>query len=219
LNKDGQHESIEYSQQQSEKDNQQDSDSVTTAESSTTNLLKEAQSTTGPLEDWMVDWLVFSHLTSDPGIQYLVRHDWSSTAVGPTHNWHPTLRQLYSTILSFEQPRAIYWGNDLCMLYNEAARFVVGEMHPEPLGNPLAKVWGASMCSHLTRILTSGTKRDKPLHNEGSEPVLFRNWFPESFFSDCLPLNPLLRRSFHWCLQRLYRSHDSCLVGESAESL
>jgi hypothetical protein len=209
LNKDSQQESTEYSRQQWEKDNQQDLDSVTTAESSTMNILQEAQGTTVLLEDWTVDWLMFPHLTSDPWIQFLVKHDWSSTAVGPMHNWDATLRQ----------PRAIYWGNDLCMLYNEAARFIVGEMHPEPLGNPLAKVWGASMCSHLTEMLTSGTKRAKLLHHKGSEPVLFRNGFSKNCFSDCLPANFLLGRSFHWCSRRLYRSHDSCLVGKPPESL
>lgn len=66
------------------------------------NILQEAQSTTGLPEDWTVDWLGFPHLTSDPWIQYLVRHDWSSTAVDPMHNWDPTLRQIYSTILSSE---------------------------------------------------------------------------------------------------------------------
>ncbi|KAG9664673.1 hypothetical protein KCV03_g9970, partial [Aureobasidium melanogenum] len=77
-------------------------DHVTTAEAKTMNILQEAQSTTGLPEDWTVDWLGFPHLTSDPWIQYLVRHDWSSTAVDPMHNWDPTLRQIYSTILSSE---------------------------------------------------------------------------------------------------------------------
>jgi hypothetical protein len=199
LNKDSQQESTEYSQQQSEKDNQQDLDSVTTAEPSTMDILRGAQDTTGLLGDRTLDWLMFPHLTSDPWIQHLVRHDWSSTVVGPMHGWDPTLRQIYSTILSSEQPRAIYWGNDLRMLYNEAARFVVGEVHPEPLGNPLAKVWGASMFSHLTGILTSGTKRGKLFHHRAIELVPVRDGFSENCFSDCLPANFLLERSFHWC--------------------
>jgi hypothetical protein len=95
-------------------------------------VLQEARGTTGLLEDWTVDWLSFPHLTSDSWIKFLVKHDWSSTAAGPMQTWHPTLRQLYSTILTSDIPRIVYWGNDLCMFYNEAARFVVGEMHPEP---------------------------------------------------------------------------------------
>lgn len=99
-------------------------------------------------------------------------------------DWHPTLRQLYSTILTSEVPRIIYWGNDLCMFYNEAARFVVGEMHPEPLGNHLAQVWGTPMWSHLNDMLISGIERGKPMHNKGTELMLFRNGFKESAFFD-----------------------------------
>jgi PAS domain-containing protein len=184
LNKHSQQELSGYKHQDSERDDQRDTDSITTVESSPTSVLQEARGATGLLEDWTVDWLSFPHLTSDPWIQFLVKHDWSSTAAGPMQNWHPTLRQLYSTILTSEIPRIIYWGNDLCMFYNEAARFVVGEMHPEPLGNPLAKVWGASMCARLTEMLTSGIKRGKPMHNKGTELVIFRNGFLESAFFD-----------------------------------
>jgi PAS domain-containing protein len=180
----GQQESSVHTHQDSDRDEQRDTDSVTTVESKSTSVLQEARGTTGLLEDWTVDWLSFPHLTSDPWIKFLVKHDWSSTAAGSMQDWHPTLRQLYSTILTSEIPRVIYWGNDLCMFYNEAARFVVGEMHPEPLGNPLAKVWGASMCSHLTEMLTSGIKRGKPMHNKGTELVIFRNGFSESAFFD-----------------------------------
>jgi PAS domain-containing protein len=184
MNNYGQQESSEYTHHDADKDNQQDSESVMTVESGATSVLQEDPGTTGQLEDWTVDWLAFPHLTTDPWIQFLVKHDWSSTAAGPMQSWHPTLRQLYSTILTSEIPRVIYWGNDLCMFYNEAARFVVGEMHPEPLGNPLAKVWGTSMCSHLTDMLTSGIKRGKPMHNKGTELVICRNGFSESAFFD-----------------------------------
>jgi PAS domain-containing protein len=184
LNKHGQQELSGGIHQDSGRDDQRDTDSITTVESSSASVLQEARGNTGLLEDWTVDWLAFPHLTADPWIQFLVKHDWNNTAAGPMHNWHPTLRQLYSTILTSEIPRVIYWGNDLCMFYNEAARFVVGEMHPEPLGNPLAKVWGASMCSHLTDMLTSGIKRGNPIHNKGTELVIFRNGFLESAFFD-----------------------------------
>jgi PAS domain-containing protein len=183
-NKSGRQESSEHVYQDSDRDDQRDSESVMTAESTPTSVLQEARGNTGLLEDWTVDWLAFPQLSSDPWVQFLVKHDWSKTAAGPMQNWHPNLRQLYSTILTSEIPRIIYWGNDLCMFYNEAARFVVGEMHPEPLGNPLAKVWGASMCSHLTEMLTSGIKRGKPMHNKGTELVIYRNGFSESAFFD-----------------------------------
>jgi hypothetical protein len=66
------------------------------------------------------------------------------------------------------------------MFYNEAVRSVVGEMHPEPLGNPLAKIWGAPMGCHLNEMLTSSIKRGKQLHNKGAELVLFCDEFLQS---------------------------------------
>lgn len=182
--KDSWREPSEHSYEESDKESLRDSDSVITAESNSNSVLQEARGSTGLLEDWTVDWLANPHLTSDPWIHFLVNHDWSSTAAGPMTTWHPTLRQLYSTILTSEIPRIIYWGNDMCMFYNEAARFVVGEMHPEPLGNPLAKVWGAPMANHLNDMLVSGIKRGKAMHNKGTELILTRNGYPESCFFD-----------------------------------
>lgn len=182
--KDSQKEQTEYSYQESDRESLRDSDSAITAESGANSVLQEAQGSTGLLEDWTVDWLANPHLTSDPWIHFLVKHDWSRTAAGSMRDWHPTLRQLYSTILTSEVPRIIYWGNDLCMFYNEAARFVVGEMHPDPLGNPLAKVWGTPMWHHLNDMLISGIKRGKSMHNKGTELVISRNGFSESAFFD-----------------------------------
>ena len=36
---------------------------------------------------------------------------------------------------------AIYWGPDLCLLYNDAWRLVVGDKHPWSMGRPGLEVW------------------------------------------------------------------------------
>jgi hypothetical protein len=87
------------------------------------------------------------------------------------------------------------------MFYNEAARSVVGDKHPGPLGNPLAKIWGAPMGCHLTEMLTSSIKRGKQLHNKGTELVLFCDEFLQSCSLDFgvllnLPLDGLLIARF-----------------------
>jgi hypothetical protein len=66
------------------------------------NLFQEVLGITALLEEWMVDWLRFLDLTSDPRIQLLMKRDWRNTAAGPIHNWHSTLPRIYSTtLLSF----------------------------------------------------------------------------------------------------------------------
>jgi hypothetical protein len=103
-----QQESSTFIHQESDKVNHKDSDSITTATSSDMSGLQEPQGITGLLDDWTVDWLAFPHLTRDPWIQFLVTHDWSATAAGPMHTWHPTLRQVYSIILASQQPRVLH---------------------------------------------------------------------------------------------------------------
>lgn len=66
--------------------------------------------------------------------------------------------------------------------YNEAARFVVGEMHPYPLGNPLADVWGVAMHNELMVDFKSGIHRGKAVYKKRTELVLTRYGFPESCF-------------------------------------
>lgn len=136
------------------------------------------------LSDLKVDWLQFPHLTADPWIHFLRDHPWENTGLGPPHTWDPVLRQMYAVILSSTEPRAIYWGEDLCMIYNEAARFVVGEMHPNSLGRPLADIWGADMLVDTHEMLRRGIKQGKSVRSKRTEFVINRNGVPESTFFD-----------------------------------
>jgi PAS domain S-box-containing protein len=138
-----------------------------------------------PLEDLTVDWLLFPHPTSDPWFQFLNDHAWEETVLGPIQTWNPTLRQMYTTILASREPRVIYWGNDLCMLYNEPAKFVVGEMHPHPLGKPLGNVWGTAVLVEIIKMVHGGIKRGRPICQRDYELILTRyDDFPESCFFD-----------------------------------
>lgn len=98
-----------------------ESDNISTSESSTLyshsahDIEPRDGAADGLLGDMVVDWLLYPHLTPDPFVHFLTTHDWDKTAIGPLRSWHPTLRQLYATILSSAEPRVIYWGNDLCM--------------------------------------------------------------------------------------------------------
>ena len=171
-------------QDQFDLDNMSSSGSSTFCSQSTFEMNTVPEDTAGQLEEKIVGWLSFPHLTPDPWIHFLVKHDWDKTTIGPLRNWPPPLRQMYTTILSSAEPRVLYWGNELCMFYNEAAAFLVGEMHPYPLGNRLVDVWGAPMFEELAGVLRSGIKRGKPLQNKRRELVITRYGFPESAFFD-----------------------------------
>ncbi|KAI5206823.1 hypothetical protein E4T39_02402 [Aureobasidium subglaciale] len=137
-----------------------------------------------PFEDMTVDWLLFPHLTSDPFIDFLIHHNWQDKAVGPIHSWPTMLRQMYTTILASREPRILYWGNDMLMLYNEQARFVTGEMHTVSLGEPFKQIWGEAIDTEIIKMIKTGIRRGKPVCQRDYELILTRYGFPESCFFD-----------------------------------
>ncbi|SIN87393.1 PAS domain S-box-containing protein [Singulisphaera sp. GP187] len=67
--------------------------------------------------------------------------DWSSTTLGPVESWPQSLRSAVSICLNSCYPTAIYWGEDLTLLYNDAWSPIAGGKHPGALGRPAREVW------------------------------------------------------------------------------
>ncbi len=67
--------------------------------------------------------------------------DWGANPLGPRENWPPALRQAVDLCLRASVPTAVYWGDDLRLLYNDAFAPVLRERHPDALGRPAAEVW------------------------------------------------------------------------------
>jgi PAS domain S-box-containing protein len=60
--------------------------------------------------------------------------DWSSTPLGGLDDWPQSLRVALGICLNARFPCAIYWGTELCLLYNDAWRRLLGSRHPAALG-------------------------------------------------------------------------------------
>lgn len=67
--------------------------------------------------------------------------DWSAHPFGPPETWPLGLRSVVSLCLSSAFPTAVYWGQDLRLIYNDAWAPIPGERHPDALGKPGAEVW------------------------------------------------------------------------------
>jgi PAS domain-containing protein len=67
--------------------------------------------------------------------------DWASTSLGPISTWSDELRKRTATLLSDPRPSALYWGDGLITMYNEAYTKVAGGKHPSALGKPFWSVW------------------------------------------------------------------------------
>jgi len=71
-----------------------------------------------------------------------IRHfDWSQTSIGAVDKWKQSLRSALNICLNSNFPIAIYWGKELCLLYNDAWSPIPGNKHPWALGRPAKEVW------------------------------------------------------------------------------
>lgn len=69
------------------------------------------------------------------------RFDWASTPLGPIADWPVALRIAVNLCEHSTMPTALYWGESLHLLYNDAWRSIAGDRHPEALGRPAREVW------------------------------------------------------------------------------
>ena len=67
--------------------------------------------------------------------------NWADNQLGPVGTWSQSLRSALSISLNSNFPIAIYWGKDLCLLYNDAWSPIPGNKHPWALGRPAKEVW------------------------------------------------------------------------------
>jgi signal transduction histidine kinase/FixJ family two-component response regulator len=92
--------------------------------------------------------------------------DWASTPLGPMSHWPLHLQQTFNQVLADSRPIAIYWGEQLATLYNEAFSKLCGAKHPGLLGKPVEEAW-PDFCDKIKQtMVTSATKRRASLEEE-----------------------------------------------------
>ncbi|HET7756651.1 MAG TPA: HAMP domain-containing sensor histidine kinase [Steroidobacteraceae bacterium] len=94
-------------------------------------------------------------------------HDWASSSLGPTELWPPSLRTVVGICLHAPQPMLVTWGEELCMLFNDAWRSLHGA---QALGQPLAAHLPAKVEAFRT-VLATGL----PMEREGSGLIPVRD--------------------------------------------
>lgn len=66
---------------------------------------------------------------------------WHQHPLGPAAQWPPALQMAIGLCLNSSFPTAVYWGDELHLLYNDAWSAIPAEKHPWALGRPAAQVW------------------------------------------------------------------------------
>jgi PAS domain S-box-containing protein len=87
--------------------------------------------------------------------------DWSSTPLGPLHDWPQSLRTSVSLCLSSTFPILVAWGPEYIQIYNEAYRPICGAKHPASMGEPFKVCWA-------TALPVVGDKFDRAQQGEGT---------------------------------------------------
>jgi PAS domain S-box-containing protein len=106
---------------------------------------------------------------------------WERTPLGPRRAWPDALRHAVSLMLEAKAPIAVYWGPELVLLYNDAWRPLIGEKHPEALGQPARLVFG-EIWQQIKPLF------DRVLSGQGAEEIR----------DELLPLSRKGRRENAW---------------------
>ena len=67
--------------------------------------------------------------------------DWSTTALGHSSNWSPSLKLIVGIMTASGFPMAVRWGPELILIYNDGYRTILADKHPWALGLPFRVVW------------------------------------------------------------------------------
>jgi len=67
--------------------------------------------------------------------------DWASTPLGPIEYWSNDLRAMCNLIMASPHPAAMYWGDELVAIYNEAYIGLAGQKHPALMGQSYKVAW------------------------------------------------------------------------------
>jgi PAS domain S-box-containing protein len=117
-------------------------------------------------------------------VQFARDFDWGTTPLRSMNQWSPEFRQIANLLMSNPHPAALFWGEELTMMYNEAYRDIVaGHKHPALLGSgftgPFREVWDSVRDVFNEAALTgkSGSMIDQML------PIERYSFLEETYFS------------------------------------
>ncbi len=89
-----------------------------------------------------LDWtLLGSCFETTSHIEWVRNFDWGSTPLGDMRAWSDQLRLTVNMAMSDPSPVAMYWGQDMTLIYNEAFIPIFRTKHPWSLGRTFAEVY------------------------------------------------------------------------------
>ncbi|KAI4095128.1 MAG: hypothetical protein LQ344_001779 [Seirophora lacunosa] len=120
-----------------------------------------------------------------PHIRFARSVDWAATPLGPIEDWSSELRSMCNLIMASPHPAAMYWGDDLVAIYNEAYVLLAGQKHPALMGQRYCEAW-EEIWGDVEHVFASArstgqaTMKDDDclfIHRSGAPGVLEETYF------------------------------------------
>jgi PAS domain-containing protein len=123
-------------------------------------------------------------------VQLVRSIDWAATTLGPMSSWSAEFRQMVNLLMIHPHPAALFWGNDMTVIYNEAYRDgVAGRKHPDLLGTgfrgPFAELW-----EEVSPIFAECARTGQAIAMENQMlPIERHGFLEETYFTwSCTPI-------------------------------
>ncbi|KAF2628390.1 aerobic respiration control sensor protein arcB [Macroventuria anomochaeta] len=135
---------------------------------------------------------------TDPHILFIRSIDWASTSLGHMDTWSPQLREVINILIRNPFPTALFWGEELTVIYNEAYKVeVAGSKHPELMGTglsgPFSEIWDG-----IAPVFKKCAATGEAIQRKNESLPLDRfGYLEEAFFS--------------WCITPMYGGTDKIL--------
>jgi hypothetical protein len=141
-------------------------------------------------QNGIFDWTLQPIALLPAHMQFARSIDWASTPLGPIEKWSRELRALANMLMLDPHPAALYWGDDMTMMYNEPYRDIVaGCKHPDLMGTgfrgPFAEIW-----DNVGPIFNECAQTGKSIAMANQMlPIERHGFIEETYFSwSCVPL-------------------------------
>ncbi|KAF2796490.1 hypothetical protein K505DRAFT_373127 [Melanomma pulvis-pyrius CBS 109.77] len=130
------------------------------------------------------DWTRLPLSSSLPKhIQFARSIDWASTPLGPIEYWKNDLRAMCNLIMASPHPAAMYWGDELVAIYNEAYIGLAGQKHPTLMGQSYKVAW-AEIWDDVKDVFANARMTGQATMKDDDCLFMKRNGFlEETYFS------------------------------------
>ncbi|EUC42252.1 hypothetical protein COCMIDRAFT_104045 [Bipolaris oryzae ATCC 44560] len=116
-------------------------------------------------------------------IQFARSIDWASTPLGPIEYWSNDLRAMCNLIMASPHPAAMYWGEELVAIYNEAYIGLAGQKHPALMGQSYRVAW-AEIWHEVKDVFANARLTGQATMKDDDCLFIWRNGFvEEAYFS------------------------------------